>query len=197
MVLTNPEMASGIVGIQPLVSMDTAEAGLFYQSFRRAGIDFNQDFSFLEFGEERDHLKILVNDRAAENVLKTHQGILGITLPDRPLKKDEIISFSTQLLGQTDTRKANLAHGLLIGFPLEDCQHWVELGQPPPAIPALKQVENVDTRFGDQTITTKDGKQITGRWNPIPNLNPGNYSMAGSRNHYLPDTRTLSKLEYL
>lgn len=190
MVLTNPDVVSGIVGLQPLVSMNTAEAGVIYQAFRGARINFNQDYSLLEFGKEKDFIKILVNDRAAEHVLKTYQHVLGISIPERTLEKDEILNFTTQLLGSTDLKRANLAHGLLSGFPLEDCQYWIEGGKAQlNPISQLKKIGDVDNRFGDQTITDKTGKKVTGKWNPIPNLDPDDYLMTSSKNHFLPDTR--------
>ncbi len=189
MVLTTPDVVSAIVGLQPLVSMDTGEAGLVYQAYRKAGIDFNQDYSFLEFGKERGYLKMMVNNRAAELVLRTNQKELGIELPNRRLSNDEVTNQITSLLGNPDAKKANLAHGLLSGFPLDDCKYAVEGGRSFSTIPPLKKVEGLDARFGDQTITGKDGKKITGRWDPIPNLNPNAYSMEGTRNHFLPDAR--------
>jgi hypothetical protein len=191
MVLTTPDMVSGVVGLQPLVSMDTAEAGILYQSFGRAGINFHQDFSMLEFGKERNYLKILVNDRVAENVLRTYQQALGIALPERQLQKDEILTYTMRLLNSSDVRQANLAHGLLSGFPLEDCQQWINSGEAAVnSIPPLRKMDDIDNRFGYQTRTMSDDKQITGRPNFIANLEPENYSLQGSRNQFLPDTRT-------
>lgn len=189
MVLTTPDVVSGIVGLQPLVSMETGEAGLVYQAFRKASIDFNQDYSFLEFGKERGYIKMMVNNRAAELVLRTNQKELGIELPNRRLSNDEVTVQITTLLGNTDAKKANFAHGLLSGFPPDDCKYAVEGGRNFSTIPALKKIEGLDARFGDQTITGKDGKKITGRWDPIPNLKPDDYSMERTKNHFLPDAR--------
>lgn len=185
MVLTNPDISSGIVGLQPLVSMKTGEAILLYQAYRHARIDFNQDYSFLEFGKERHYMKIFVNDRAAENVLRTYQKELGVILPDRVLQKDEILSYTTQLLGSSDVKKANLAHGLLSGFPLEDCQYWINDGQATiNGIPPLKKVENLDND------TPIPGSDKVMRTNPISLLDPNDYEMGSTRNQFLPDTRT-------
>jgi hypothetical protein len=190
MVLTTPDMVSGIIGLQPLVSMDTAQVGVVYQAFENAGVDFSQDYSILESGKEMNYLKILVNDRAAENALRIHQDILGLTLPERPLQKNEILSYTTQLLNNSDTKRSNLAHGLLSGFPLEDCQRWVNTREQLTSLPSLKQIPNVETRFGYRTMTMPDGKEITARPKFIPHLQLERYSLQGSRNHFLPDTRT-------
>ncbi|HEX7455977.1 MAG TPA: hypothetical protein VF303_00735 [Candidatus Nanoarchaeia archaeon] len=188
MVLTNPDITSGVVGLQPLVSMKTGEAVMLYQSFRYTGVDFQKDYSFLEFGKEASHLKVLVNDQAAENILRTYQKELGVTVPTRPLQKDEILSFISQLLNSTDIRQANLAHGLLSGFPLEDCQRWV--GRPDStlrSIPTLGKVENLDNRFLGQQI---EGSDKIMRIDPISLLDPTNYEMSSSKNYFMPDTRT-------
>jgi len=144
MVLTNPDMVSGIVGIQPLVSMKTGEAVLLYQSFKRAGNAFQNGYTFLEFGKERDYLKILVNTQAADSILRTHHDVLGIELPDRPMQQHEIVNNIIQLLNSSDARQANLAHGLLRGFPREDCQAWANRQNiQPNRIPQLKNVEDL------------------------------------------------------
>ena len=147
MVLTTPEVVSAIVGLQPLVSMDTGQAALIYQAYRKAGIDFSQDYSFLEFGKERGYLKMMVNNPAAELVLRTHQKELGIQISDKRLTNNEVNAQITSLLGSADAKTANLAHGLLSGFPLDDCRYAVEGGMAVQTIPPLKNVENLDARF--------------------------------------------------
>ena len=188
MVLTTPDVVSGIVGLQPLVSMDTGEAAFVYQAYRKAGIDFNQDYSFLEFGKERGYMKMMVNNRAAELVLRTNQKELGLQLPDRRLSNDEVTTQITSLLGSGDAKKANLAHGLLSGFPLDDCKYAVEGGRDFQTIPPLKKVEGLDARFLQETPIKGSTKVM--RLDPYSLLKPEDYSMEGTRNHFLPDARS-------
>jgi len=191
MVLTNPDIASGIVGLQPLVSMQTGEAAVVYQAYKRAGIDFQQDFSFLEFGKERNFAKIMMNNRAAENVLRTYQKELGISVPDRRMSNSEVLAHSVQLLNDSDPKRTHLAMGLFSGFPLEDCQSWLQSANAQP-IPQIKQITDPDSRFFQAQAKPTSGSDKVFKLDPISLLNPDDYKMSSSRNHYLPDTRSKS-----
>lgn len=187
MVLTSPDITSGIVGLQPLVSMRTGEATLIFQAFDRAGIEFQNDYSFLEFSKESTDLKILINDRAAENILRMYQKELGISFPTSPLQKSQTISYVIQILNNTDIKQKHLAYGLLSGFPIEDCIHWVQhLNPDRNPIPSLKMVEDLDKQFGGISAEGLD-KRTSAK--PVSLLDPEEYSMSTSKNSYLPDTR--------
>ncbi len=188
MVLTTPEMISAIIGLQPLTGMRTGQAALIYQAYRKAGIDFSQDYGFLEFGKEGGYTKLMVNIPAAGLVLKTYQKELGIQIPDRRLTNDEIITQIISLMGSADVRKANLAHGLLSGFPLKDCQFAVEAVREFSAIPPLQKIEDPGARFL-QEVSIKGSDQVM-RLDPYSLLVPDDYSAETSKDIFLPDTRS-------
>lgn len=180
LVLIHPDMSSGIVGIQPLVSLTTKEASLLDQSFKMANIDFNQDFSLLE-NKSENWLNLLINHNGAENVLRTYQTELDINLPGKKLQKDEILSCVTQLLNDTDIKRVNLALGLLSGFPLKDCLTWTN-----ETYQYLKEVKNRPCfiKVKNQTLKLNQAR--------MDSIDTDKYSRVDSRSKFLPDEKKIA-----
>jgi len=178
LVLIHPDMSSGIVGIQPLVSLTTKEASLLSQSFQTANIDFNQDFSLLETKGDNWTLNHLINHNAAENVLRTYQKKLGINLPEKKLQKDELLSSITNLLNDIDIKRAHLAHGLLSGFPLNDCLIWTNKNYQ-----FLKEVKN------RPHFIKVEHQALKLNYHRFDDMDIDKYKSMDSRSEFLPDVR--------
>ena len=167
-VLANPAVMSGLVGIQPLVSCWTGEAMTIMHAFSRAKTNFDETYSFLEMGSKGNSY-MLVNEPAVENVLRSHQDQLGITLPDRQLTKEERLKTILDLVNNPVKERSHFALGLLSGFPIEDCQRWVEQSGLNP-ISTLKHVPNPEIRFTQERGLRTLGRKV--KLDPLSVLTP-------------------------
>lgn len=185
MVLTNPDMVSGIVGWQPAVGVGFGEAAVFYQAFERTGKVFDQEYSLFDFGH-KGTLQLLVNNTAAENKLRIFQNELGIELPNEELTPEQLGTYIVGLLNEPDPKRANLAHGLLSGFPIEDVKYWVENADVRP-VPEVKSIDNIEARFTQERGLRTLGRTI--RLDPLPFLDISRSDNRSREHAYFRDTR--------
>ena len=124
--LTSPDVSSNIIGIQPIKSYNTWEAALMAKSFSNAGKDINENYTLLKGSEGLVHI---LNIESAETVFKNNQEVLGLNLGEEKLTKEQLTFLVKELFNGEDRTKATLAHGLLSGFPLGDCEAFCERGE--------------------------------------------------------------------
>lgn len=123
--LTSPNVAAAIIGIAPMIGVSGAEATEIYNAFRRANIDFADRYTFLAAGDIA-YSGNLVNDEAALYVLRSNQGALGISVKETSSSqeaKQELLE-AIKVLNSGEAAKPHLAHGILSGFPLNDCEYF-------------------------------------------------------------------------
>lgn len=123
-ILTDPEVVSAIVGLQPLLSFaNIQEAETVYRAFQKAGLDFQQHYSLLDWKRPA-----LVNDLAATQILtgmRPKAGELGLAVPDQIQGKQELLAYIVDGLNGP-TPQDHLLYGLLSGYPPEDCEWFMK-----------------------------------------------------------------------
>ncbi|MBI3577405.1 hypothetical protein HY086_05195 [Candidatus Gottesmanbacteria bacterium] len=146
-ILTDPEMVSAIVGLQPLIHFaNRHEAETIYRSFQKAGIHFGDNYSLLDW-----QLPALINDRASIQILKDVSSSaveLGLSLPAQIPGKQELLTYVVNVLNGPAPHD-HLLYGLLSGYPPEDCVAWnkkqgAALGK---NLPKVAVVSDIDGYF--------------------------------------------------
>jgi len=158
MILTSFNKPSCFVGFQADISLDEGEAGIINQLLNRAGGGIKDQFAFFD----HDGQQTLFNLPASEVIMKKFQSELKLSIPDRPLSREETLDYLTKLLRNPDLPQAHLALGLLSGYPLDDCLEFVSAGRAdkPSALYKAEIVTDPDQRWPKPSIG---------------NLNPGRY----------------------
>ena len=119
---------AAIVGLHPLYDIEvdenipdhTGNARVIVDSFRKAGIDFDANFSLLT---NKNGCVFLMNDKAIQYLLEVYQNDLGIDTHALQ-SKDQVIQAVNNLL-QSDPKKANTAFGIFSGFPVPEVRAFV------------------------------------------------------------------------
>ncbi|MBI4226041.1 hypothetical protein HY612_02910 [Candidatus Roizmanbacteria bacterium] len=121
MILTSARPVSCLVGLQPISSLEHGEGPFLNDCLNKAGGEIKDGFCFLR---NNDGLILMVNLKAAELILRKHQVALGLSLAET-LSRDKIVLEIVNLISSPDQKRADLAAGLLSGYPLKDCVDFI------------------------------------------------------------------------
>jgi hypothetical protein len=153
MFLTSPQFVANMIGLESFATMNEADFSTIYQAFRRADIDFNQNYAVaVQYFEFEDHESRIpqykvINIPSAEHILRTYQKELGIVLPEQHLTNEEVAQRVIELYDSPDQRISDMTNGLLSGFPLDDVKAYCEMPQIGKTIKPPLQPVQLDERF--------------------------------------------------
>lgn len=120
--LSSRMVFSTVMGLEAESSFFPNEGKVLYKALERSKA--KDDFVCFVGGRYESSVSF-VNLQAAERILRERSDLLGISLPERDLTKDEISQYVMDLYNQSDPKAANMAIGILSGFPPLAVNYWV------------------------------------------------------------------------